>query len=224
MRVHSFDHVALWVSDRDRLGAYLREVCAMHEIDRTDGFTLVGGDARAGKLTLFAAEGEREPGPLTRIVLSVPDLERSLAAVQLDPPVCDADGPIDLTAPGGVPLALVEAPGVPDLDHVELTVADPAGAADALGALGFAGGPERLSVGERYLTLSRGRSPEVERPMLHHLALRVESVDDACARATEQGVEIERMVEAANTRAAFVRGPAGIVLEYVEHLPGFALV
>ena len=29
----------------------------MHEIERTDRFTLVGGDARLGKLTLFDAAG-----------------------------------------------------------------------------------------------------------------------------------------------------------------------
>ena len=33
----------------------------MHVIERTDRFTLIGSDARRGKLTLFAAEGPREP-------------------------------------------------------------------------------------------------------------------------------------------------------------------
>jgi hypothetical protein len=32
----------------------------MHVIERTDRFTLVGSDARRGKLTLFDAEGPRE--------------------------------------------------------------------------------------------------------------------------------------------------------------------
>ena len=43
----------------------------MHEIERTDTFTLVGADARRGKLTLFDAEGPREPGALERVVLRV---------------------------------------------------------------------------------------------------------------------------------------------------------
>ena len=67
MRANSFDHVALWVDDRDNLSAFLCEVCGMHEIERQDTFTLVGGDARRGKLTLFDAEGPREPGVLERI-------------------------------------------------------------------------------------------------------------------------------------------------------------
>ena len=41
-------------------------------VDRTDTFTLVGGDARRGKLTLFAAEAPRERGVLERIVVRVP--------------------------------------------------------------------------------------------------------------------------------------------------------
>ena len=47
----------------------------MHEIERTDAFTLVGGDAREGKVTLFEAEGPRDRGVLERIVLRVPRLE-----------------------------------------------------------------------------------------------------------------------------------------------------
>ena len=39
----------------------------MHVIERTDKFTLVGADAKRGKLTLFEAEGPRERGPLERI-------------------------------------------------------------------------------------------------------------------------------------------------------------
>ena len=43
----------------------------MHVIERTDRFTLVGSDARRGKLTLFEAEGPRESGALARIGLRV---------------------------------------------------------------------------------------------------------------------------------------------------------
>ena len=43
----------------------------MHVIERTDRFTLVGWDARRGKLTLFEAEGPRESGALARIGLRV---------------------------------------------------------------------------------------------------------------------------------------------------------
>ena len=42
----SLDHVALWVADRDALAALACDHLGMHEIERTDAFTLVGADAR----------------------------------------------------------------------------------------------------------------------------------------------------------------------------------
>jgi catechol 2,3-dioxygenase-like lactoylglutathione lyase family enzyme len=56
------DHVALWTDERDALAEFLCERAGMHVIDKTDTFTLVGVDAKKGKLTLFDAEGPREPG------------------------------------------------------------------------------------------------------------------------------------------------------------------
>ena len=58
----SLDHVALWVADRDALADLVCDHLGMHVIERTDRFTLVGADAREGKLTLFTADGPREPG------------------------------------------------------------------------------------------------------------------------------------------------------------------
>src|ERR687897_1270423 len=79
MRAETLDHVALWVGDRDALADFLVDRLGMHVIDRTDAFTLVGADARRGKLTLFSADGPREPGVLARIGLRVPDLDEALA-------------------------------------------------------------------------------------------------------------------------------------------------
>src|ERR687885_894585 len=84
---HSLDHVALWVADRHALATFACEHLGMHEIERTERFTLVGADARRGKLTLFDAEGPREPGVLERVVLRVGDLDRALAALPDDLPV-----------------------------------------------------------------------------------------------------------------------------------------
>ena len=64
MKIESLDHVALWVADRDTLAEFLTAHVGMHVIERTDKFTIVGADARRGKLTLFAAEGPRQPGAL----------------------------------------------------------------------------------------------------------------------------------------------------------------
>src|SRR5919204_430213 len=75
MRPKTLDHVALWVADRDAIADLLTESVGMHVIDRTDAFTLVGSDARRGKLTLFAAEGPRERGALAYVALRVNDLD-----------------------------------------------------------------------------------------------------------------------------------------------------
>ena len=53
----------------------------MHVIDRTDAFTLVGSDARRGKLTLFVADGPRERGALQHVALRVSKLDTALAAL-----------------------------------------------------------------------------------------------------------------------------------------------
>ena len=72
MQPTSLDHVALWVTERDVIADFAVQQLGMHVIERTDRFTLVGWDARRGKLTLFEAEGPREPGALEHIGLRVP--------------------------------------------------------------------------------------------------------------------------------------------------------
>ncbi len=71
MNPKTLDHVALWVADRDRISDFATRYLGMHVIDRTEKFTLVGADARRGKLTLFEAEGRRERGALKHIALRV---------------------------------------------------------------------------------------------------------------------------------------------------------
>src|SRR5919108_4824202 len=84
MEPKTLDHVALWVEDRDPIAALLTGSVGMHVIDRTDAFTLVGSDARRGKLTLFTAEGPRERGALAHVALRVSDLEAALHALAED--------------------------------------------------------------------------------------------------------------------------------------------
>src|SRR5688500_14679173 len=75
----SLDHVALWVDRRPAAARFLCEHLGMHVIEETDTFTLVGVDAKLGKLTLFDAEGPRERGTLERIALRVGDLDAAVA-------------------------------------------------------------------------------------------------------------------------------------------------
>ncbi|HEY7178006.1 MAG TPA: VOC family protein [Gaiella sp.] len=227
MHVTSFDHVALWTAERDELARLLTEGCGMHVIDRTDAFTLVGGDARRGKVTLFAAEGPRELGVLERIVLRVARLDDvrrrlALAGYQTE----SEDGSVVVGAPEGVRLAVVEDGGAaePDLDHVVLTVPDPDATATGLVELGLERDGDRLTVDDRHVVLRAGDAREGERPLLNHLAFLVDSADSVEREARDRGLEVEDVVDAPNTLAVFLRGPDRIRIEYVEHKPGFSLV
>jgi catechol 2,3-dioxygenase-like lactoylglutathione lyase family enzyme len=225
----TLDHVAVWASDREALAAVLTGCCGMHVIERTDDFTLVGGDARRGKLTLFAADGVRERGVLERVVLRVPDLGDApdrLAAFGLEVDERDSDGRVSVDGPSGLPLALVgaEHDGIADLDSVVLRVGDPRAVADELASMGLERTGDDLFVADKRLELRPGGTPEAERPLLNHLAFLVDEVDRIEGEAHDRGLEIDRVVDADNTRAVFLWGPQRIKLEYVEHKPGFALV
>jgi catechol 2,3-dioxygenase-like lactoylglutathione lyase family enzyme len=229
MDARALDHVALWVADRDPLADFVCAHAGMHVIERTDAFTLLGSDARRGKLTLFEAEGPREPGPLERVVLRVSDLERALAALPPELPVERGDdGVAAFAAPGGLGLGLVEAPGTEveyDIDHVVLRVPDPARAAVGLAALGLTpAGDGRLVVGDKHVRLVPGAGADTDRPLLNHIALLVESGQQQLEEARAGGIEIAEIRDAANTFAFFVWGPDRIQLEYVEHKPEFSLM
>ena len=221
---NSLDHVALWVSDRAPLARFLCDHLGMHVIEETDSFTLVGVDAKLGKLTLFDADGPRERGALRLVALRVSDPGGVAAALPVEAER-GGDGVLELDAPGGLRIGLVEAEGRDfDLDHVVLTLADPEAAAAELTELGFQRRDGVLAVADRTLRLERGSTHDDGRPLLNHLALLVDDAHRVQDEAERQGVEIEEVKDAPNTFAVFVRGPEGVRIEYVEHKPGFALV
>ena len=223
-RPSSLDHVALWVDNRGPLATFLCHHLGMHVIEETDSFTLVGVDAKLGKLTLFDAEGPRERGALERIVLRVRDLGAALAEVPSDPTRADS-GVARFEGPGGLPLGLVEAEGVDyDLDHVVLGLADPDAAMAELARLGFERRDGVVAVADRHVRIEAGPGEQGERPLLNHLALLVDDAHRVQGEAESGGLEIDDVKDAANTFAVFVRGPEGVRIEYVEHKPGFALV
>ena len=231
MRPETLDHVALWAADRDRIADFLTAHVGMHVVDRTDRFTLVGSDARHGKLTLFAAEGPRQPGLLKHVALRVSDLGRALADLPADGLERPADGEAYFDLPDGLRLGLVQAPTDVeyDLDHVALYSARPPEAVREYEALGFAraapgrSSAPRVEVGGAWVELHAGDAGEPERPLLNHVAVRVGSVEEHIAAARELGVEIADVVDAANTYAVFLWGPDRVKLEYVEHKPSFSL-
>ncbi|MBX5473874.1 MAG: VOC family protein [Thermoleophilia bacterium] len=232
MRPRTLDHVAYWLADRDALADFATAHLGMHVIDRTDSFTLVGADARRGKLTLFVAEGPRERGALEHVALRVSDLDAALAelpaGIEVDRP---RDGEAFFDLGEGVRLGLVQRDTEVeyDLDHVALRSADPEATASAYRSLGFRAAPPgssgapRVEVGGAWVELRPGEPGAPERPLLNHIAVLVDSVEEHIAAARELGVEIDDVVDAPNTLAVFLRGPERVRLEYVEHKPTFSL-
>jgi catechol 2,3-dioxygenase-like lactoylglutathione lyase family enzyme len=222
IRPSSLDHVALWTDARKPLADFACDRLGMHVIEETDTFTLVGVDAKLGKLTLFDAEGPRERGSLERIALRVGDLDAALEGL---PAEVAEDGAASFDGPGGVPLALVERDGVDfDLDHVVLRMPDRDDALSALESMGFDRCDGGLAVADRELRVVEGEIAEGQRPLLNHIALLVDSAGEVQRDAEQRGVEVDDVKDAPNTFAVFLRGPSGVRIEYVEHKPGFALV
>jgi catechol 2,3-dioxygenase-like lactoylglutathione lyase family enzyme len=228
MDAHALDHVALWVTDRDSLANFACAHLGMHEIERTDDFTLLGADARRGKLTLFTAEGPRDPGALVRVVLRVRDFDAALDQLPGDLEVTrPSDGLATFEGPAGLGLGLVSVPDAEldyDIDHVVLRVPDPAASRERFTTLGFRPDGDRLQVGDKWMVLEAGTGTPTERPLLNHIALLVDSGREQLAEAERRGLDVAEVRDAANTYAVFLWGPDGIKLEYVEHKPGFALV
>jgi catechol 2,3-dioxygenase-like lactoylglutathione lyase family enzyme len=228
----TLDHVAYWLADRDAVADFAVKHLGMHVIDRTDVFTLVGADARRGKLTLFAADGPRERGALEHVALRVGDLEQALGDLPSGLEVeRRREGEVFFGLGEGVRFGLVEAETDLDydLDHVTLRSADPQATASEYGSLGFRAaapgrsGFPRVEVGGAWVEFQPGEPGVPERPLLNHLAVLVDSAEDHVSAARDLGVEIDDVVDAANTLAVFVWGPERVRIEYVEHKPTFSL-
>ena len=232
MNPTKLDHVAYWVADRDPIADFVTAHLGMHVIDRTERFTLLGSNARRGKITLFDADGPRERGALGHVAFRVSDLAAALAqlpaGLELDRPR-DGEAYFELTE--GVRLGLVEAATDVeyDLDHVALLSANPEETAAAYGSLGFASAPPgpsgapRVEVGGAWVEFHPGQPGAPEKPLLNHLAVLVDSADEHIAAANDLGVEIDDVVDAPNTLAVFLWGPERVRVEYVEHKPTFSL-
>jgi catechol 2,3-dioxygenase-like lactoylglutathione lyase family enzyme len=218
----TLDHVAYWVADREPIVDFATRHLGMHVVDEQDNFTLIGSDARRGKLTLFNAEGPRERGAIKHVALRVSDLERARADL---PPAAGEE----VEAGEGVRVRLVEAPTDVDydLDHVALYTEDPERTAGEYTRLGFnradaRNGHPRVEVGGAYVEFHEGDPGPPEKPLLNHLAVLVDSADEHTREAEQLGI-VESVVDAANTRAVFVWGPDRVRVEYVEHKPTFSL-
>jgi len=232
VRPLTLDHVALWVAHREPIADFVTAHVGMHVIEQTDRFTLVGSDARRGKLTLFDAEGPREQGALKHVALRVSDLRAAIAELpenlSVDQP---QDGEAYFDVAEGLRLGLVEASTDVDynLDHAALFSSDPTATARAYERLGFRYAPPgpseqpRVEVGGAFVELHDGDPGDPERPLLNHLAVLVDSAEEHITEAEELGVEIDDVVDAPNTYAVFLWGPERVRVEYVEHKASFSL-
>jgi catechol 2,3-dioxygenase-like lactoylglutathione lyase family enzyme len=231
LRPKTLDHVAYWTDDRDRIAEFVTTNLGMHVIEHTDRFTLVGSDARRGKLTLFDAEGPRERGALKHVALRVNDLAAALQELPVDMPVERVDGTAIVDLGDGVRLGLVEAETDTeyDLDHVALSSSDPEATAARYRDYGFdaadqgPSGTPRVEVSGAYVEFHEGEPGDPEKPLLNHLAVLVDSAEEHRREAETRDIEVQDFVDAPNTLAVFVWLPERVRLEYVEHKPTFAL-
>ena len=231
MRPKILDHVAYWLEDRDRIADFVTTHLGMHVIERTDRFTLIGSDARKGKLTLFEAEGRRERGALKHVALRVNDLESVLRQLPDDVSVERSNGTAYFEVGDQISLGLVEGDTETDydLDHVALFSANPEATAARYRDYGFdvaepsSSGAPRVEVAGAFVEFHEGDPGEPEHPLLNHLAVLVDSAEDHRTAAVERDIEVQDFVDAPNTLAVFVWLPEHVRLEYVEHKPTFAL-
>jgi hypothetical protein len=209
------DHIALYVSDPEGTAAQILSQLPFRIIEETDEFVLIGRDPELGKLTLFHADSPREPGVVRSVGIGIPcaTVERT---IELD---------------DGLRLELVpaEPDGEVEVAYLAVLTPDPPASAKAWLEYGLAPAPKgpngvpRVRAGSQCIELHLGTPEPTRRPLLNHLGLLVESIDELRASVDSLGAEVKREVDAENSRALFLDGPDAIELEYIEHKPSFAL-
>jgi catechol 2,3-dioxygenase-like lactoylglutathione lyase family enzyme len=227
MKVNMLDHIALYMNDRDAATRFLTTYLGFHVVDHTERYTLVGAGGRLGKLTLFDAPQGTSPSPgeIGRITIRVADPEAAAQELPLEANAEPSDGGYSFTGPEGLPLALVPGEGEfadYDLEGFTLRSSSPEESARKLVEMGFAPGDDATVRAGDYLVRLTDSAREAG-GMLFHIGCLVDSAEDHRREAEERGLEVTDFVEGPNTLAAFVRGPEGVSVEYVEHKPTFSL-
>lgn len=216
----TLDHVALRVADRTAATEELVEEFDLHVIEQTERFTLLGARDDYGKLTLLDTPDGETPtlGRIVSVVLAEPDGATS-------PPRTLRCGLVVTftasTAPRhalvGLGLRAVDPPiAAAELErrhgmHVETVTPD-------LAVLAVGG----AAAGDGHITVSRERWDEGSVPMLDHVGVRVQDAARWREHARSVDVDEVRWVEAPHSRAVFVQGPEGLLIEYVQQTAAFA--
>ena len=213
MKPEKLDHVALYVPDPEEVAACLLSQLPFRILEQTDEFVLVGRAPELGKLTFFEAKGPREPGPLLRIGIGIP------AGVEQRTLWLGDETGLELTLVPSAP------DGEVDLVHVALATEDPSRTAQDWLGLGLQPAPKsdvgvcRVRLGAAFVELHRTSVAPTGKPLLNHLGLLVQSIDEV----DRDRLDVVREVDAEHSRAVFVKGPDGVEVEYIEHKPSFAL-
>ena len=213
----ALDHVALAVADAGAMTAFLCDYVGMQELGQSADGLLIGADPRAAKLCLIASEGPREPAALGRLVLRVADLQAAAASLPSDtdvrekrPDLITFEGPEGL----GLGFTLVAGGGIDhDIDHVVLRVADPEETRSALAEVGCVPRGEALHIADKHIALEDlpGWS---ERPLLDHIAIRVESTQAIANQARQRDLQIDESAQD-DTLAIVLPGLEQIRLNFV---------
>lgn len=226
MQTPTLDHVAIHVHDRDATADQLVRELDWHVIERTDRFTLLGAHPDHGKLTLLDATDEQQPDPGR--LLSIMLAERG---EDMPPPITISDGliatfaPVDTLGPSWQQVPRHALVGV------SLKANDPPIAAAVLeaehGMHVDAVSPEHAvldvdgTATSGRIILNRERWSSDADGMLDHVGIRVEDAEAWRERAERDGIEVVKWVEAEHSRAVFLAGPDGLVLEFVELTKAF---
>ena len=221
MQPKTLDHVAFWVADREPIVAFLERHLGMHVITREDNFTSLGSNARRGKLTLFDAEGPREPGALKHVGLRVSDLAAARAALpDGTPEIFEIGGGIRADVRRGTDRRRVRP------RPRRAVLGRSRGDRRGVRALRIRRrpAPTRVEVGGAYVEFHEG-DPGDARAAAAQPPRRARRL---CRRGDRRRAAISRsrssrVVDAANTYAAFLWGPERVRIEYVEHKPTFSL-
>jgi catechol 2,3-dioxygenase-like lactoylglutathione lyase family enzyme len=213
------DHVALALEDPEAMAAFLCEHVGMQELARGDGAIVVGAAGERGaRLELLQADGPREPGALARLVLRVSDLRRAAAALPEGTEVDDDDPEfVRFTAPEGLRIDfswMIAGIVDYDLDDVVLHVSDSEDVRVALSEVGCVPRGDALHIGDKGITLEELSRP-TDRPMLDHIAVRVNSIEAVETQARARGLEVHEQ-SGGDAFSIVIPGPERLRLDFVE--------
>ena len=213
------DHVALALDDPEAMATFLCEYVGMQELARGDGTIVVGAAGERGaRFELLQADGPREPGPLARLVLRVSDLRRAAAALPEGTEVDDSDPEfVRFTAPEGLRIDfswMIAGIIDYDLDDVVLHVADSEDVRVALSEVGCVPRGDALHIGDKGITLEELSRP-TDRPLLDHIAVRVNSIEAVETQARARGLEVHEQ-SGGDAFSIVIPGPERLRLDFVE--------